>query len=298
MFDTIPYIYSSFDSTYVLRSSIDESATKDIGLHLEPFNYLPTSESNLYFDVSAPVADGSFNTLVDGIAGVPILFSTNIQNLMFILFACCFVLLSIITRQEGSMFLLNFKNVLSLRSQRRSAFKDQITIAGVWVGVFLVFQTILLLSIGAASLLWTNRYAISILFSDIHQLLIALFVGIFLFVISKYILYRSINYIFPDWGLKSWTSQFFTVIGMMGLLIFFPTLLLVFSPELSEISIWLIVGILGAILFFFYRNLLIVFVKNNIGLLNYFLYLCAIEIVPLFLIYKGGIILANIAGKY
>lgn len=146
-------------------------------------------------------------------------------------------------------------------------------------------------------ILWQKGSDMSFSNDNIYKLIGYVFGGVLFFVLFKYLLYRLINYTFPDWKLDEWISQYFIVIGAIGLAIFFPALFLTFTPEYFSVSLWGLIAVVAVILFFYYKNLLIIFVKNNIGLLNYFLYLCAIEIVPLVMIYKGGIILANIVGK-
>lgn len=295
--DSTKHINPDSISPYLQRGDASQ-AFSGYDTHFMPFDFVPTTGNNFYFDTSSHTVESIESNHTGGMSGIPVAFTSHTQSLLFSIFAFCFVFLSIITRREGAAFLASFKSIFSVRSQHRSIFKEQITISGAWINLFLVVQTAVVLSSLGAYILWGNRIEYQISFDNLYQLITALFAGILLFIIAKYFIYRLIDYVFPDWGLQGWTSQYFTVIALIGLVTYLPVLLLVFSPCFKQVYIWLSVIGLGAVFFFSYRNLLIIFVKNNIGLLNYFLYLCAIEIVPLFLIYKSGIILANIAGKY
>lgn len=286
-----PILHTASDTIPFHLKRVEESIdTFSIGF--TPFDYIPTNQQRIHFDVDSVV-----DAMGSRIEGVPLMFSSTIHNTIFIVFLCCFLLLAIFTRREGVHFVSNLKAIISFSAKNRSAFKEQITISSVWVNVYLVIQTLIISSIAIAAILFYKSDPTLLVVDNMFLLLGYLFVGILLFVLIKYVIYVVIDYTFPDWKLKEWFSQYFTVIGVLGLAMFFPVLLVTFAPELFSIAMWLLLCVLSVVIFFYYRSLLIVFVKNNIGLLNYFLYLCAIEIVPLFLIYRAGMILANIVGK-
>ncbi len=297
MLETIPNISLDSISPYIVRDfAADSFEIFETGF--TPFDFVPTVDGSIHFEVDSTAVESLNHGFSDGFLGVPLAFTSHVESAFFMFFAICFVFLSIVTKSEAHVFASRFTSVFSRKSQYRARFKEQITIYGAWINIFLVIQSVFVLSVSATYMLWLNRANFQIPFDNIYHLLLATYLGVLLFIVAKYILYRLIDYTFPDWGLQDWTSQYFTVVGLLGLFGYIPALLLVFAPELNIVAIILLVISLGITFLFSYRNLLIIFVKNNIGLLNYFLYLCAIEIVPLFLIYKGGIILANIAGKY
>ena len=284
--DSIPY--------YLERSavSVDTFSTRFI-----PFDYIPTDDNSLFFNIDTLALDVASARMIDGVSGIPLLFTSTIQNVLFLIFACSFLLLSIFTKRGGISFLSNLKGLVSFSSKNRSAFKEQITISSIWINIYLVFQTVAVSSVVGTVILWQNSDTVALPTDNIFLLLCYIFAGILAFVLIKYIIYVLVDYTFPDWRLQEWISQYFTVIGLLGVIMYIPALFVTFTPEYFSVTIWLLLGAFVAMMLIYYRNLLIIFVKNKIGLLNYFLYLCAIEIVPLFLIYKGGIILANIVGK-
>ena len=279
---------------YYLSRNIVEMRSDSFQMEHSSFEYIPINKSNYFFDITSSVLQHSAESSFEGMAGKLLFVPSSVMNIFFLIFAVSLVLLSIVTHRERGIFISYFRNIFSKRL--RSSFKEQITIERVWTSALLVIQTAAVLSVTITFLIWKYGIA-SLMISNIYILLMYVFVGIIIFVVAKYILYRLIAYIFPDWGLNEWVSQYFTFIGLMGLLIYLPSLLILFSNQYQLLSIWLLFACLIAILLVYYRNLFIVFVKNNIGLLNYFLYLCAIEIVPLLIIYKSGEILAIIAGK-
>ena len=289
MLDSILHIGATDSVPYYLERgavSVDTFSTR-----FTPFDYIPTGDNSLFFSVDTLSIDAAGVRMVDGISGAPLLFTPTIQNVLFLIFACSFLLLSVFTKRDGISFLSNLKGLALFSSKSRSAFKEQITISSIWINIYMVFQTVTLSSVVGTVILWQNSDTIALPTDKIFLLFCYLFAGILAFVLIKYIIYVLVDYTFPDWRLQEWISQYFTVVGLLGIIMYIPALFVTFTPEYFSVTIWLLLGTLAVIMFFYYRNLLIIFVKNNIGLLNYFLYLCAIEIVPLFLVYKGGIIL-------
>lgn len=255
------------------------------------FDFAPIDRSNLTFDVDSIVGQSAF---AERISGVPVTVPSSVSDVFFAVFCVSFILLAIVTHKESTIFQYYFSSLFSKKS--RTGFKEQITIQRLWTSLLFVVQTAGISSVVVTFMLMKNDF-VGFYAYDVYSVLLFVFVGIMLFIGAKYIIYRLIDYIFPDWGLGDWVSQFFTYIGVVGLVAYLPSLMFVFSNEYASIAIWLIIASLIAISFVYYRNLFVIFVKNNIGVLNYFLYLCAIEIVPLFLLLKGGEILAIIAGK-
>ena len=77
---------------------------------------------------------------------------------------------------------------------------------------------------------------------------------------------------------------------------FIPALFYIFTPQYRIISIAVLI-----LLFIISRIGLIwealsIFVKNRIGFLYFIVYLCAVEIAPYFLLYKGALSIMNIVG--
>jgi len=102
-----------------------------------------------------------------------------------------------------------------------------------------------------------------------------------------YILHKSIELIIPD---KSFTHKLYfdTLIAIRGGgFVLFPFSLIVYyiSVPMSGYLLYGSMGLLVIILIYRFIRLLSLFLKNSVSFLYFILYLCALEIVPVILIY-------------
>jgi len=285
VFDTIPQIPA--DSV---------SLSDSIRVGFSSFEYIPTDSTRIFFDIDTTAVTALSGQMMQGFSGTLLPFSQTIQSIFFLFFSSCFVILAFWFNKEGPTLAANFRNIFSGGVRRRAIFKEEITTTGVWSEFFLIFQTILILAIILFVFLWDKGIS-GLSAKNMIFLFLAIFFGILLFISVKYLVYRIIGYIFPEWGLEEWTEKYFRVVELVGVLIFIPAMFFVFVPEYAKTALFLLIIIFFIIMMVVFWNLLNVFAKNKVGLLNYFLYLCAIEIVPFFLIYKGVVSLVNIAGN-
>lgn len=295
MFDTIPEISIDSVSLY-LKKDVIAPQSDSIQIGFSSFEYIPTDSTRLFFDVDTTATAISTEQMFQGFSGTLLPFSQTIQSIFFLLFAFCFVILAFWFNQEGPTLAANFRNIFFGGVRNRTIFKEEITTTGVWSEVFLIFQTILILTIIFFTYSWDKGIA-DLSLKTVGFTFLAIFLGILLVVGIKFLVYKLIDYIFTEWGIGEWTEKYFRIIELSGILIFIPAMFYVFVPEYSMIALFLLIIIFFIILMVIFWNLLNIFAKNKVGLLNYFLYLCAIEIVPFFLIYKGLISLVNIAGN-
>ncbi|MDO5523551.1 MAG: DUF4271 domain-containing protein [Bacteroidia bacterium] len=267
-----------------------------IGVGFSSFEHVPTDSTRLFFDVDTVAVVSSAEQMMPGFSGTLMPFSQTIQSVFFLFFALCFVILAFWFNREGPTLVANFKNIFSGGTRSRSIFKEEITTSGAWSEVFLVFQTVLIAAI-VVFVLSLNRDISGLPMEKAVFVFLAIFLGMLLFIVVKYMVYRLIDYIFTEWGINEWTDKYFRVVELAGLLIFIPAMFFVFVPEYTRAALFLLIIIFFIITLVVFWNLLNIFARNKVGLLNYLLYLCAIEIVPFFLIYKGVVYLVNIAGN-
>ena len=294
VFDTIPQI--SIDSvSFYLKKDVISQQSDSFSIGFSSFEHVRTDSTRLFFDIDSTVVTAAQEQFTQGFSGVQLPFSQTIQSVFFLLFALCFIVLAFWFNREGPTLVANFKNIFSGGMRSRTIFKEQITTTGVWSEVFLIFQTILISTITLFSYSW-NEGLSNLPLKNAIFLFFAFFLGILIFIVLKYLIYRLIDYIFVEWGMSEWTEKYFRIVELSGLLIFIPALFFVFVPEYMRIALFSLIIIFFIIIMVVFWNLLNIFAKNKIGLLNYFLYLCAIEIVPFFMIYKGAVSLVNIAG--
>jgi len=116
-----------------------------------------------------------------------------------------------------------------------------------------------------------------------------------LFYFIKWSAYSFVGIVFfPAGKLRQWTTSFFSMICISGIILFVPVLLFVFVEELEFFSYCLVIvcfTLFGLIVV--YKTYELFFPQKD-TLLYLFLYLCAQEIVLLFFFYKLVVHLFNI----
>jgi hypothetical protein len=84
---------------------------------------------------------------------------------------------------------------------------------------------------------------------------------------------------------------------ILGLILFFPTILYVYLPEIRDAIQILIIIIFISSRLIVLIELLNIFVKNKVGGFYFFAYLCGTEIAPYLIYYKGVVLLISISGN-
>ena len=259
------------------------------------YEYLPTDNLGVLFADS--LKRGFFHKTTAGIEGTLSAFSVNVGSVFFILLFSCFLVFSLIFYREGATLSGNFNTIFSFTKRKITGYKEQVTTAEIWGEFYMIFQAILILSIIFYNFLWAREFVyasfkdFAVNFSLIFFLLSILF-GL------KFLMYKSISSFFLSKDFKSWISRYFRLLELLGIILFIPAILYLYLPEIRNDMelIILIVIIMGKIVVII--ELLNIFVKNKVGGFYFFVYLCGTEIAPPLIIYKGVILLTNIAGNY
>lgn len=259
------------------------------------FEFLPLQDNGVLFATDS-VALESIQAVVQGNAGafMPPIW---IGSALFLLFVVCLVLFSLVVRNAQGTFIDNFRNGLFARQKQVPGHKVQVTTTEMWGEFFMISQTILLVAIFIITFVFTQMQApqdptlFMVTFGTVLFGL-ALLAGI------KYLMYRGIAAFFLRGDIKVWIGRYYLHFQLLGLLLFLPVLVFVYLQEYRNI-----VFIIILFLFFINRiaviiSLLNIFVKNKIGLIYFFSYLCGTEIAPYLLFYKGAISFVNFAGNY
>lgn len=214
-----------------------------------------------------------------GVAGDPVPYTVASDNLFTALLLGCFVLTVVavarlkefIVRQTRSFF----------RVQRGTTTEFTETSNEFLVQIFLVVQTCLLASLFYFLYTCMNAHDAFILEQPV---IIGIFAAIFLvFFLLKYVMYESVGWVFFDVKKNvQWAKSYLLLISFLGLLLF-PLVLLhaYFDLSTESAAIYVITVIIFVKLLAFYRTYIIFFNEKG-SYLKYILYLCALEIVPLF----------------
>ena len=220
----------------------------------------------------------------------PIALKSAINNWGFILFFVCFLIIVSIISNRNKFFLSLFSR-LYRNKDRHSMFYEVVTNETIYK-IFLCFQTILIFSI------ISYCYAVHEYFLSITTLMeMLLFIGkisllLIVFLIYKFLSYFTIGAIFFKKEMViQWNDDFFSLISLNGIFLFLPALILFYVETIYLFCIYFIVLYLILNLFFIFYKLYTLFFHKKQYLLYFILYLCAQEMIPLYLVYRGFVYL-------
>lgn len=122
-----------------------------------------------------------------------------------------------------------------------------------------------------------------------HSFLLAVYISTYLiFLIIKWILYATIDWIFFDKEKrKLWHKSFFNIVSSIGLVLFVAATYIIFLDSEFHFSsvIILIIIVLSKILLFY--NCIKYFFRSFYGSLHLILYFCSLEIIPDLVLWKS-----------
>ena len=221
---------------------------------------------------------------------IPIAERSEANNWGFILFFACFFIIAIIISNRNR-FLLSMFSRLFRNKDRHSMFFETVTHETL-NKIILSLQTILLLLIifycyaTHENLLPTITPTETLfLFGKSALILIAFFS-------YKFLSYSIIGTIFfKKETVFQWNDDFFSIISLNGIFLFFPALILFYVESAFYLCIYFIVLYFIFNLFFIFYKIKTLFFQGKHYLLYFILYLCTQEIIPLYLVYSGFVYL-------
>ena len=217
---------------------------------------------------------------------IPISVRNDADNWGFILFFICFfIIVSIINNRNR--FLLSMFSGLFRNKDRHSMFYETVTNENL-NKFMLSVQTILLLSI------IFYCYALHESFLSLTTLTqMLLFLGkssllLIIFFLYKFITYSITgNIFFKKETVIQWNDDFFSITALNGIFLFLPVLILFYVESAFYICIYFFVFYLIINMIFIFYKIYSLFFRRKHLLLYFILYLCAQEIIPLYLVYRG-----------
>lgn len=248
------------------------------------FDYLPTDDSGLLFSV-----DSTYSvvpaSIYNGIKGATISYSATYNTIIFFLFVLCLGIVSLIYNKEGAVLTNNFKSLLYSGRKNSTNFKEQVSDSEIWGEFLLLIQSVFVVGV----VFFTYALDVGLIFETaIGKILsfVAILLSIVVFIGLKVGGYKIISLFFLSKDIDEWIGRYLNIVGLLGLVMLFPAVLLSYLPEHRE-SIYISI----LIIFFISRivvsiELFKVFAKNKVGSLYFFSYLCGIEIAPYVLYYK------------
>jgi len=213
-----------------------------------------------------------------GVAGDPVPYTIAGYSIVTSILIFCFVIASIAIAQAGHFLERQLKSFF--RTQREGTTVVTETSSEMRFQFFLVAQTCLLLAL--IVFISSHDFAKES-FSIAHYQILGLFTAIFAgYFVIKFLLYSLVDWVFFDKKKNiQWMKSFLFIIASEGIL-FFPIVLLsaYFHLSISSVAIYTLVVVILAKILSFYKTYLIFFARNA-GILQSFLYFCALELMPL-----------------
>ena len=218
----------------------------------------------------------------------PVAIINEVNNWGFILFFSCFFIIVNVINSRNKFFLYMLGRLFRNKSGQ-NLFYEPLT-NETFLKIFLIFQTILLLSI----IFYCNAVRENFLsITDITQM--ALFLGKSSLALTIFFLYKFISYwiagiiFFDKETVLQWNEDFVSLVNINGIFLFFPALVLFYVESVHTVFMFFILFYLILNLFFTFYKIYAIFFQGKQRLVYFILYLCTQEIVPLYLIYRGFI---------
>ncbi len=218
-------------------------------------------------------------------------YDTGVITLLILVF----VVLAINMRHYSTFLKTFTKNLWQVRS-RSNVFDDhtvsETRVLASLVLLVCVCEGVLLYFLMVATQASTVATAHSMPVFQTIGLLSLLAVAYYLFQLLSY---RLVGYVFTSrFKAVQWVEGFNASQSLLGLALLLPVVILLFNPAYTVELIWGC-GVLYVIarLIFICKGFRI-FYHNLFSLVYFFLYFCTLEIVPLIIVYKGTLVLANL----
>lgn len=228
--------------------------------------------------------------LFEGYIGIQIGEYQLVKDVIFAILLFLFLAFALIFNSHFRQFSKMMKNVVHVK-QRQSLFEvalGNIKESRQLFHVFMIFQTLLLCA------LFAYYVEITILQLPVGSLsTILIYIGISLFVITLFYFFKQGIYALFGWTFadpertKLWGINYIATIELWGVVLYPLVILSFFSDIQPVVSLFVFLFLYIFCRFvIFYKSIRIFQIKKD-GLLLFFLYLCAQEIMPLFLLFKG-----------
>lgn len=273
--DSIPFILKKD-----VAASIDTIPANDF----LSYEYLPLDSSKLYYNTEAIC----HKTLFSGMEGLVRPFIHQFGDVLFLVFTLLFVLGAILFSNNGWSHFANIKSVFSLDSNNTKTNNVQTTAIDAWSKIFYGFQTYVVYSIlfFAIAVTYSNQYYSA---NDYLLLYAQLLVGLFIFTFVKILFYRLMEGVFAKPKMNILSGAYTNIFYLSGAIGFLPVIVYLYIPEVKIYALFFLLA-----LFIIGRVAVIVqsyvfFIKYHIGSSYFFVYLCGVEILPYFLLYKAAI---------
>ena len=224
-----------------------------------------------------------------GVAGDPVPYTVAGDDFVTSLLIFCF-LIACVAFSKSRLFIIRQAKTF-FRTPRLGTTVITETSNELRFQLFLALQTCLLVAVGY---FMYSRASISDTFTIDQYLVISIYAGyVATYFVLKACLYSMVNWVFFDRKKnEQWMKSFLFLVSCEGVMLF-PAIMLMtyfgFSIQAAVIYTLIVVGIIKILSF--YKSF-IIFFKRKGTFLQIILYFCALEVIPLFAL-GGGLVLIS-----
>jgi hypothetical protein len=244
---------------------------------------IPLTSDSAYFQAT---------TLVNN----PISSINQLNNGGFILFSICFFIIIRLLSYRHKLLLSMASRIL--RNKDRHNIFYETTSNGSLNKTLLCGQTILLISIILYCIATREQIFLETSLAGMFKFLGISSLLLIVYFIYKFLFYSFIGTIyFKKEDVQQWNDNFLSLICLSGIFLFFPALILFYVKQAHFICLYVIIFYFFSASFAVFYKIYALFFKGKDVLLYFILYLCAQEIIPLYLLYRAMIYLFLLAQK-
>ncbi len=227
-----------------------------------------------------------------GVAGDPVPYSVHSDNILTSILLFCFIF-AVVTFSLVRGFIVRQAKVFFYPSRRDSSEESE-TSTEFRYQMYLLFVTTLLLSI--LFYFYTLHYVGDSFMLSSQYYLIAIYLGIMIgYFLLKFLLYTSVNNIFFDSKKnRQWLRVMLFLIAVEGVLLFPIVMMQVYSNVyVGKVENYFFITLFLVKLLTIFQCYNIFFRRNDVKF-QIILYFCALEIVPMLLVWSALDFTANI----
>lgn len=234
--------------------------------------------------------------MFEGYIGIRLSSGQLVEDVLFTVLCILFFLFALYARLHVKSFLKMFRCVGTLG--KTGANTEMSTYYNKAFNGFMTFQALLLC--GIALFLGANHEGL------LHNLnetklaisIISSFLLIFIYYLLRRMVYSLLIFTFADEAYyKQWELNYNAIIGIWGITLYLPVIGQTFVGNCYHLVVYLFVFLYILCRFAIIYKSLRLFYTKKFDLFYLSLYLCAHEILPVFIMYKGFIYLYNFIEK-
>lgn len=185
------------------------------------------------------------------------------------------------------LFSFSFRKGMEIMSSNKLAFFDDASFVRKQLTMTEVFKSNALVGVGIFSLSIVIFETIDDVFQATSSLnvtfpiILLIMLTLFLFIGLKLSMNRLLGWMFNVESMANvWNELFLMSFRLFSVLIFIPTLVLVFTHAFHQVIIFSIYTLLALLLLVHSARIIFYFVRQNYDYLYMFMYFCAMEIIP------------------